>query len=312
MALNDKQRMPYEEKAKADKERYEKERERFSASDTISNAPFTEGPTSPGMPAVSLDTGPRTIERSLSEYFPSSNFENRGPYTDNDLQKISSLLESIGRLPWSNVPRIYTVLRTIGHLELIDGFIDEGLTDFWFPFSASSLPGILTPTVKAAFIESQSLVITKALELEKGSERKHAHFDRNDLIPFQVIGRLGEGLHGSVDRVLSVLSHREYARKRFRRSKAFSNQKEDIRTFKTELQVLKRISHLHCIELVRCRPSRVMIDFHVFINHYLLLSLRSEATLILNTSHSSCLPLPIATWPPTSIWRQIHRTNYPL
>jgi hypothetical protein len=215
---------------------------------TTKNTSSTEAAREDLNTIPSFDTS-HTIERHLGQYFPPSTAEPRGSLTDNDLQVISTLLRNKGRITWSNVPRIYTVLRTIGHLELIDSFIEEGLTDFWFPFATGSLPDVLTPTAKTNFVASQSIVITKALEFEKGAERKHAHFDRNDLIPFQVISKLGDGLHGSVERVRSLLG-REYARKSFRRRKAFGSHKEDIRTFKTELQALKRISHIHCIELV--------------------------------------------------------------
>ena len=215
---------------------------------TTKNTSSTEAAREDLNTIPSLDTS-HTVERHLGQYFPLSTAEPRGSLTDNDLQVISTLLRNKGRITWSNVPRIYTVLRTIGHLELIDSFIEEGLTDFWFPFATGSLPDVLTPTAKTNFVASQSIVITKALEFEKGAERKHAHFDRNDLIPFQVISKLGDGLHGSVERVRSLLG-REYARKSFRRRKAFGSHKEDIRTFKTELQALKRISHIHCIELV--------------------------------------------------------------
>ncbi|KAI9761190.1 MAG: hypothetical protein M1835_008215 [Candelina submexicana] len=49
-------------------------------------------------------------------------------------------------------------------------------------------------------------------------------------------------------KILSLLSHREFARKTFRKPGGLK--KEDIQIFKTELQVLKRIRHEHCVELV--------------------------------------------------------------
>jgi heat shock protein 1/8 len=198
-----------------------------------------------------LATQPRSVEQRLSEYFHSSTIAGlRTGYTDAELQHISSLLRNTGQATWSSVPRIYTVLRQIGQLQLIETFIEDGITDIWFPFTNASLPEVLSPSIRANFINMQPLVITKALEFEKDPERKHAHFDRNELVPFEVRARLGSGASGYVEKVVSLLSHREYARKSFRRRKTFSNQREDIKSFRNELQAFKRISHLHCVELI--------------------------------------------------------------
>jgi hypothetical protein len=61
-------------------------------------------------------------------------------FKNSELQQISKLLRLSGRQAWSEIPRIYSVLRMIGHLETIDNFIDHGITDIWFPFSSTTLP----------------------------------------------------------------------------------------------------------------------------------------------------------------------------
>ncbi|KAH8696867.1 kinase-like domain-containing protein, partial [Phaeosphaeriaceae sp. PMI808] len=66
---------------------------------------------------------------------------------------------------------------------------------------------------------------------------------------FQVVAKLGIGAHAQVDKVMSIVSHREYARKLFRRQRGVS--KDAIKSFLTELQVLKRVQHYHCVELVQ-------------------------------------------------------------
>ena len=73
------------------------------------------------------------------------------------------------------------------------------------------------------------------------------HFTRNDSLPLIVEGKLGKGGSASVDKVSSSLSGRVYARKRFQR---FSAKVRDIESFMTELNILKRINHHHCVELV--------------------------------------------------------------
>jgi molecular chaperone DnaK (HSP70) len=168
--------------------------------------------------------------------------------TDTELLQISTYLRNTGQLSWSTVPRLYVVLRLLDQLEMIDIFIQQGITDIWFPFSLTSLPSILSPTTQARFLDQQGIVLSKSLLFEASPERKHAHFAQDDPLPFQVVGKLGSGAHGQVDKVMSTVSHREYARKKFRRRRGTS--KEAIKSFLVELQVLKRVQHAHCIELV--------------------------------------------------------------
>jgi len=194
-----------------------------------------------------------SLDLRLGQFFSISNPQPHSKYSDKDLQEIALLLGNMGRQQWSSVPRIYTVLRRIGQLQLLDEFIELGITDVWFPFTPKSLPEKLSPSAHSSFIEAQHLVLTTALELETGKERRHAHFGKDDPIPFEVIARLGGGGYGNVDKVVSLISHREYARKTFRRNRVFSRAREDIKGFKTELQILKRISHIHCVELVSQR-----------------------------------------------------------
>jgi len=193
-------------------------------------------------------TTPLSIEGRLRAFFLET--APRDKYTDQDLQDISMLLRNMGHESWGSVPRIYTVLRRIDELQLIDTFIELGITDFWFPFSQTSLPDKLPPSVRSRFVDAQSAVFTIALELEKGSERRHATFGPGETLPFEVVGYLGKGGYGSVEKVVSLLSHKEYARKNFRRKKIFSRQRDDIKGFKNELSILKRVDHTHCVELV--------------------------------------------------------------
>jgi hypothetical protein len=202
---------------------------------------------------VSANFASQRIEQKLSEFFPPA----RPPpviYKDAELQRISELLLNMGRPAWGNIPRIYTVLRIIGQLEYIEVFIQQGITDIWFPFSASSLPSQLSPSMCTKFLDVQSIVLTKWVNLEKGIDLKHAHFSEDEPLPFKVVCSLGKGGFGSVDKVISLLSCREYARKKFRRKGLKS--KSDIASFKTELMVLKRLRHKHCVELVSLECHR--------------------------------------------------------
>jgi hypothetical protein len=170
-------------------------------------------------------------------------------YTDFDFQEIFDLLRDGGRDPWSMVPRIYAVLRIIGQLQIIDSFIDQGITDIWFPFSTSSLPKILGSTLHPQFLEVQKGVLTKGLDLERDDDRRHAHFGREEILPFKVDKELGGGRFSQVHKITSTITRREFARKQFRRGVGLRNAAE-IKSFKVEIQVLKKIHHHHCVELV--------------------------------------------------------------
>lgn len=213
-------------------------------------------PSSPG-PIISQPFDPMDSPRSETPHSTESGIHNLFSrpktqellYTDTELSTLSTYLKNNGRGSWSAVPRLYTVLRLIDQLDMLDHFIELGITDIWLPFAQSSLPSVLTPTAQGQFIKHQTAVLSKSLLFEKDSNRKHAHFGPDEPVPFQIVGKLGAGLHGQVDKVISVVSSRDYARKRFRRRGGMS--KDAIKSFLIELQVLKKVQHHHCVELVR-------------------------------------------------------------
>lgn len=141
------------------------------------------------------------------------------------------------------------MLRIIEQLQVLDNFINEGITDEWFPFAPKKLPKALSSSMQAQFLDIQKVVYTKGLDLESGGEKRHAHFDRNEILPFRVQEALGEGAHGKVHKIVSLISRRTYARKEFRRGNT-RNIKKEIESFLRELQILKRLHHHHCAELV--------------------------------------------------------------
>lgn len=183
---------------------------------------------------------------SLAEFFEDRT-EPDVPYSDWDFQEISRHLK-VEQQTWSKAPRLYTVLRLIGELPSLDKILDKGFSDYWFPFDHSSVPTILRLPLRERFLDSQRLILTMAVGLEKSETKEHAHFGHGESLPFEVKGRLGRGGFATVDRVFSTFSRRDYARKRFRRGKGESQ--TEIENFKRELQILKRINHHHCVELV--------------------------------------------------------------
>ncbi|KAJ6438320.1 heat shock 70kDa protein 1/2/6/8 [Purpureocillium lavendulum] len=170
-------------------------------------------------------------------------------FTDTDFHRMSTYLRNTGNAAWSTAPRLYTVLRAIDQVDAMEVFLRQGINDMWFPFTPSTLPAALQPSIQARFLDHQKVAYSqsKSYQLESG-EQKHVYFSKDDPLPFKVIARLGRGAHGSVDKVMSNFSQREYARKLFRKSRGL--RAEDVQTFKTELAILKKLTHRHCVSLV--------------------------------------------------------------
>jgi len=185
----------------------------------------------------------------LGQFFPQGK-ESRVPYTDSEIFEISSLLK-LSNPRWSTVPRTYIILRTIGCLNLFDTFIDLGFSDHWFPVTERTLPHCLRPSQRSEFVGTQNMVLTKSMDLEKGEQGQHRHFRRNEPLPFETKGILGSGGFGQVDKVCSLISFREYARKRVHRTSMFGGRgTEDVKRFVTEIEILKRLKHRHVVEFV--------------------------------------------------------------
>lgn len=199
-------------------------------------------------PASVNTTAENTVLSRLSDFFVKSK-EGGAQYTDSEIGQISVLLNHLNP-QWSKAPRTYIILRTISCLEILDKFIDLGFSDHWFPVTERSLPYCLRPSQRSEFVSAQDLVITKSMGLEK-SEGRHCHFRRNDPLPFEVKEILGSGGFGQVDRVLSSISFKEYARKRVPRNQAFGGPgTEKVKQFVAEIKILKRLKHRHVVEFV--------------------------------------------------------------
>jgi serine/threonine protein kinase len=85
------------------------------------------------------------------------------------------------------------------------------------------------------------------MDLEKSCPKRHTHFKKGEQFPLTIGDTLGQGGHGAVCKAYSPLSGRTYALKTFRRTR--KNARE-AQSFMVELQILQRINHHHCVELV--------------------------------------------------------------
>jgi hypothetical protein len=160
-------------------------------------------------------------EDLLRQWFPTDAVAVLKSFTESDICGIADVLERSSRDAWSRIPRIYSLLRKIGQLGAIDAFIDSGVTDVSFPFSKSTLPEAMRDhSARLKFLELQHLVYnTEALDLER--QARHGHFSDPHDIPLKKVGELGKGGFGFVDRVVSTISHKEYARKLILRGRTF-------------------------------------------------------------------------------------------
>lgn len=188
-----------------------------------------------------------TPTERLATYFDVT--QPRATFEDRDIDEIAILLEQCGHVA-SKCPRTYILFRTIGHLESIEQLVKVGFTDQWFPVAeARSLPSFLEPSIKAAVVQQQEIILSKSLDLENG---KHSHFRPQECLPFEILGRLGSGSYGQVDRILSKTSFRQFALKRIRRRVVFGNtsSREALQGFLDEMIIIKSLKHHHIVEYI--------------------------------------------------------------
>jgi len=170
-------------------------------------------------------------------------------YSDLEVQEIQRLL-SLTHNRWARVPRMYIVLRILGELPLLDKLIEYGCTDYWFPVSRTDLPSFVGSQIKTKIIDMQPLILSKGMNLEKGKNGRHAYFAVGEPLPFEVKAILGTGRFSQVEKVLSLISYKEYARKLIARRALFMTTATTMASYETELEVLKRLEHIHIVDFV--------------------------------------------------------------
>ncbi|KAF2822391.1 kinase-like protein [Ophiobolus disseminans] len=188
------------------------------------------------------------IEAQLSSYFDAS--QPRDKFEDSDINEIARLLALSGNIA-RECPRIYIVLRTVGHLEQLDKLLSKGFADEWFPIrEARGLPSFLDTRIVNSILQTQNLVETAALHFEHGEHLTLGGGpDHPDL--FQIGNRLGSGQYGQVDKIVSRVSFKEYALKRIRRRAAFGNQSMlAITEFRSEKEIMKTFDHEHIVRYI--------------------------------------------------------------
>lgn len=169
---------------------------------------------------------------------------------DTDFDRITQLLVQDNKVEWSLRPRTYAVLNMIDAIELMHIFVELDCWDIALPYTEHNLPKELSEETRGRFLMTQSVVLTKAASIEGGLNLTHANFvdsvDRH-LKPLEM---LGKGGFGTVLKVRSKLSGKKYARKQFDRAKTFEGDIKALKSFKNEIDNMKRLQHRHLIRYV--------------------------------------------------------------
>jgi serine/threonine protein kinase len=199
------------------------------------------------------------FEKGLSRFFqpPADGHIRPKRLRDAEFRDIAQWCISYGKDDWGRRPRTFFILRMIGCEEALDGFVEEHLSDFSLPYSEENLPHAVSGDLKRRqFLEYQNYVLTDhAHDLEKeGGE--HQNIEGNADGFFMKERELGSGGFGEVDEVVSYLSIKHYARKRFGRGRSFRKDQVSIKNFENELQILKKLSHRHLVKLIGSYTDR--------------------------------------------------------
>lgn len=153
------------------------------------------------------------------------------------------------RRSWHSRPRIYTILRAIGALHLMDEFISHHTYDLSLPFDHNTVPRFLTQEdVRIRFLEAQDCVLTDARTVETSED--HISFAESAEQHFLAHTKLGSGGFGYVDCVWSKLSLELYARKRYRRRKDDEVGELLQRYITDEIMLMRKLKHRHLTQIM--------------------------------------------------------------
>ncbi|KAH8597018.1 kinase-like domain-containing protein, partial [Bisporella sp. PMI_857] len=173
------------------------------------------------------------------------------PFVDEDFRGIMEVLREFGYMTWAVIPRTYAILRLIRRIEDMDDFLEQNLSDLSIPYTNDNLPINLSQSTKASFLKVQHLVLTSAMDLERGEAGEHKHIKSHEELQFDVVGELGRGGGCTqVQKVWSNIGRALYAVKFIRRGEYFQGDRNALRDFEGELQSAKKVLHHHVVKIV--------------------------------------------------------------
>ena len=237
------------------------------------------------------DLHPPHLELEMQELLQSGGSHRTLSLSNPDFDKISSLLCQGNQEAWSFRPRTYAVLRAINALGLMDDFVQSGCLDIALPYSQNNLPESLSlehrRQQRDLFLEAQKYVLSQEAAVMENT-KGHANFAESADEHFKSLELLGSGGSGSVDRVLSKLSHKVYVRKRLDRQKTFEQSSKAMRFFQREVEALKRLRHHHLVRYVASYTDPQFVGLIVLpVAEYDLRSFLSKPSL--NSAERDCI-----------------------
>jgi serine/threonine protein kinase len=172
-------------------------------------------------------------------------------FVDEDFRQITEVLREFDYMSWAVIPRTYAVLRLIRRIEDMNDFIAQNLSDLSIPYTNDNLPINLSISAKESFLKVQHLVLTSAMDLERGEAGEHKHIRSHEELQFDVVGELGRGGGCTqVQKVWSNIGRALYAVKFIRRGDYFQGDRNALRDFEGELQSAKKVLHHHVVKIV--------------------------------------------------------------
>ncbi|KAF2169428.1 hypothetical protein M409DRAFT_20647 [Zasmidium cellare ATCC 36951] len=178
---------------------------------------------------------------------------------DSVYDKISTLLQAIGRKKWAYLPRTFVVLHQTGLESFMDVFIKEGRTDFYLPYHEGNLPDALAGQDRMRFLHYQDNVLSerefcgpgKMLESGRAPHLHLKHSSADKFFHEKPRTVLGHGGFATVEDVVGKSTAQHFALKRMARH-LFDERKEkrNLQLFQNELNVLQKLKHKHIVKLV--------------------------------------------------------------
>ncbi|KAF2870335.1 kinase-like domain-containing protein [Massariosphaeria phaeospora] len=170
------------------------------------------------------------------------------PPSGADFSTISQYLSSVGHVTWAENPKLFYLLDWLNLLDLIDKFLEQGLTDWWFPFRKGTLQNLLDAQGRKRFLDDQYLVLDDETPISLSGE--HFAFIDSDHMGLDDAGLLGVGGCGEVHRVVDQRNGELYAKKYMLRPLNRTRHRELMDNFKREVYGMRRVKHRHCVDLV--------------------------------------------------------------
>ncbi|KAK5163506.1 uncharacterized protein LTR77_010688 [Saxophila tyrrhenica] len=187
----------------------------------------------------------------------------RKMFREAEFERIAELLKLRGKPKWALRPRTYVVLYMTGLESAMDSFVAEERSDIYLPYQKGNLPNGLTGSERDLFLSYQNNVLTGrgAILERKGGAHQHFEGGSADTL-FIYIRTLGTGMAGfqtQVDHVVGKRTLSHFALKKIGRNAFSKDDQRSIDLFANELDILKRLTHRHIVQLVGSYTDRVCV-----------------------------------------------------